>query len=202
MELLILCNKLPAKFCGHFWTASCCNYAKKTKIWPKKKTIFEFSYMKTLFQGPWILFFFLKMVSHASWEIPEKISADISKKWPSYYGSKWPGKWQKTLFCNFKAVELKNYTKSTWKIDKLKRRCMGNPLLVVRGLYKGAPGNTPQKKAKNGLLWLFFVKFSCFKRPNPSKCFWLILLDVRDCWKENHDGWWWLGYLKRPKRGP
>ena len=167
----------------------------------KKKPIFEYSYMKTLFQGPWIHFFF-KMVSHASWEIPEKISADISKKWPSYYGSKWPGKWKKTQFCNFKAVELKNYTKSTWKIDKLKRKCMGNPLLVVWGLYKGAPGNTPPKKAKNDLFWLFFVKISCSKRPNPSKFFWAILLDVRDWWKENHDGRWWLGYLKRPKRGP
>ena len=38
---------------------------------------------------------------------------------------------KKTQFCNFKAVELKNYTKNTWKIDKLKRKCMGNPLLVV-----------------------------------------------------------------------
>ena len=140
------------------------------------------------------------MVSHASWEIPEKISADISKKWPSYYGSKWPGKWKKTQFCNFKAVVLKNYTKSTWKIDILKRKCMGNPLLVVWGLYKGAPGNTPPKKAKNGLFWLFFVKISCLKRPNPSKFFWAILLDVRDWWKENHDGRWWLGYLKRPKK--
>ena len=61
---------------------------------------------------------------------------------------------EKKQFFNFKAVELKNYTKSTWKIDKLKRRCMGNPLLVVRGLYKGAPGNTPPQKAKNDLFWL------------------------------------------------
>ena len=57
---------------------------------------------------------------------------------------------------------------------------MGNPLLVVWGLYKGAPGNTPQKKAKNGLFWLFFEKLSCLKRPNPSKFVWAILLDVRD----------------------
>ena len=87
---------------------------------------------------------------------------------------------KKTQFCNFKAVELKNYTKSTWKIDKLKRKCMGNSLLVVWGLYKGAPGNTPQKKAKNGLFWLFFKKLSCLKRPNSSKFVWAILLDVRD----------------------
>ena len=87
---------------------------------------------------------------------------------------------KKTQFCNFKAVELKNYTKSTWKIDKLKRKCMGNSLLVVWGLYKGAPGNTPKKKAKNGLFWLFFEKLSCLKRPNPSKFVWAILLDVRD----------------------
>ena len=57
---------------------------------------------------------------------------------------------------------------------------MGNSLLVVWGLYKGAPGNTPQKKAKNGLFWLFFEKLSCLKRPNPSKFVWAILLDVRD----------------------
>jgi len=174
---------------------------KKTKFDQKKTNFWVFLHENTISRSLNPIFF-LKMVSHASWEIPEKISADISKKWPSYYGSKWPGKWKKTQFCNFKAVELKNYTKSTWKIDKLKRKCMGNPLLVVWGLYKGAPGNTPQKKAKNGLFWLFFEKFSCLKRPNPSKFVWAILLDVRDWWKENHDGRWWLGYLKRPKKGP
>ena len=58
---------------------------------------------------------------------------------------------------------------------------MGNPLLVVWGLYKGAPGNTPPpKKLKMTYFGFFFVKISCSKRPNPSKFFWAILLDVRD----------------------
>ena len=57
---------------------------------------------------------------------------------------------------------------------------MGNLLLVVWGLYKGAPGNTTPKKAKNDVFWLFLVKISCSKRPNPSKFVWAILLDVRD----------------------
>ena len=67
---------------------------------------------------------------------------------------------KKTQFFNFKAVELKNYTKSTWKIDILKRKCMGNPLLVVWGLYKGAPGNTPpQKKLEMTYFGYFLKKF-------------------------------------------
>ena len=38
---------------------------QKTKFGQKKKTIFEYSYMKTLFQGPWIQFFFWKwLVMH------------------------------------------------------------------------------------------------------------------------------------------
>ena len=67
---------------------------KKNKIRQKKKQFLSFLIWKHYFKVPESIFF-LKMVSHASWEIPEKISADISKKLPSYYGSKWPGKWKK-----------------------------------------------------------------------------------------------------------
>ena len=48
------------------------------------------------------------------------------------------------------------------------------------GALQGGPWKHTQKKAKNGLFWLFFEKLSCLKRPNPSKFVWAILLDVRD----------------------
>ena len=53
---------------------------------------------------------------------------------------------KKTQFCNFKAVELKNYTKSTWKIDKLKRKCMGEFITGGLGALQGGPWkHTPKK---------------------------------------------------------